>query len=230
MLISFIAGIKILIKKEKINWVTVIALITTFILTFMHKRHMVFFVICATSMMYVDYMTLLKPFKDNKYLIYAKNAVIICFISFMTFVSVRQLPSNGNLPPLYYPVGSIEFIKINQLSGNLWVPYGWGSYALWKLYPQNLVSVDGRYEIVYPKDVFNNVMNYFDYYSADILLISKKMATRQMLTSIEGWKPVYEDPISYVLVTSNKVRNNYILPNPRKIMRWREDLSKPVDL
>lgn len=44
------------------------------------------------------------------------------------------------LPPktteLYCPVGAVDYIEHNGLSGNLLVSLSWGEYAFWRLYPE----------------------------------------------------------------------------------------------
>ena len=37
-------------------------------------------------------------------------------------------------------------VPLNKLKGNLASTFNWGSLLLWELYPQNLISIDGRYE------------------------------------------------------------------------------------
>jgi hypothetical protein len=48
------------------------------------------------------------------------------------------------------PVAALAWLAKSQQRGNLLVDFNRGSYALWKLYPNVLISVDGRYEEVYP--------------------------------------------------------------------------------
>ena len=42
-----------------------------------------------------------------------------------------------------------EFLRINNIKGNIIVPFEMGSYISYKLYPQNLIFMDGRYDGVY---------------------------------------------------------------------------------
>ena len=50
-----------------------------------------------------------------------------------------------------YPVKEVEWIASNFSSGRLLIDFNNGSYALWKLYPRFKISMDGRYEEVYPE-------------------------------------------------------------------------------
>lgn len=63
----------------------------------------------------------------------------------------------------FYPIDAIQYLKENQLSGNLLVYFNWGEYALWNLYPYFRVAIDGRYETVYPHAV---CQEYFDFIQA----------------------------------------------------------------
>ena len=67
-----------------------------------------------------------------------------------------KLPSQPN-PDIkfmvYYPLEAIDYIKEHALSGNLLTEFHWGEYLLWNLYPRCRVSLDGRYETVYPDQV-----------------------------------------------------------------------------
>ena len=50
-----------------------------------------------------------------------------------------------------YPVAALEWLWNHRPEGKLLVGFNQGSYALWRLYPRFLVSLDGRYEEVYPQ-------------------------------------------------------------------------------
>jgi hypothetical protein len=61
-----------------------------------------------------------------------------------------------------YPVDALSWLQTNRRSGAILVDFNAGSYALWKLYPRFLVSLDGRYEEVYPHTTVNLVARAFD--------------------------------------------------------------------
>lgn len=50
-----------------------------------------------------------------------------------------------------YPTRAIEHLAASCESGRLLVDFNNGSFALWRLYPRFLISLDGRYEEVYPE-------------------------------------------------------------------------------
>jgi hypothetical protein len=50
-----------------------------------------------------------------------------------------------------FPVGALTALRQNNTSGRLLVDFNAGAFALWTLYPRMQVSMDGRYETVYPE-------------------------------------------------------------------------------
>src|SRR5262249_2003308 len=59
-----------------------------------------------------------------------------------------------------YPVGAVEFLRLNELHGNLATPFNWGEYVLWKVGPSVKVSLDGRYEAVYSEAVAEDTFRF----------------------------------------------------------------------
>lgn len=57
-----------------------------------------------------------------------------------------------------YPVTALKWLKENKKEGRLLVDFTLGSYALWELYPNFLVSIDGRYEEVYEEKTVQTAM------------------------------------------------------------------------
>jgi hypothetical protein len=66
-----------------------------------------------------------------------------------------------------YPVEAIEWLRENRESGDVLVGFAEGSYALWRLYPNFQISVDGRYEEVYPQETVDLVAAALDPGSPD---------------------------------------------------------------
>ena len=76
-------------------------------------------------------------------------------------------PSGVRLSYNTYPVGALEWLRENRDGGNVLVAFEEGSYALWRLHPRFLVSIDGRYEEVYPQKTFDLVAAAIDPAAAD---------------------------------------------------------------
>jgi hypothetical protein len=52
------------------------------------------------------------------------------------------------------PVREADILSESHLLGNVAVPFAWGSYTSWRLYPKIKISHDGRYEAAYPESTF----------------------------------------------------------------------------
>lgn len=115
------------------------------------------------------------------------------------------------------PVRAVEFISQNRLSGNLLVPFNFGSYATWRLYPACRVSMDGRYETVYLDSTYEAVKDFFrsgpgwaDFLVAqppDIILVSPRSAAVEAnLGSRPEWHLAFEDEVSRVYVRAETSR------------------------
>ena len=119
-------------------------------------------------------------------------------------LEVPSEPSLVSKTEPYYPVGAIAYIEQRQLSGKLLVNFDWGEYCLWRLYPQCLVAIDGRYETVYPeslhKEYFDFLMgrkgwrNFLAHYPPDLILIAIHSRIYGFLSDDPEWRQVYADP------------------------------------
>jgi len=58
-----------------------------------------------------------------------------------------------------YPVDAITWLQKHGNGGKLLIDFNNGSFAIWHLYPRYRISLDGRYEEVYPQTTVNMVTN-----------------------------------------------------------------------
>jgi hypothetical protein len=116
--------------------------------------------------------------------------------------------------PGTYPVSAVEFLKINRLEGNLLLPFDWGEYAIWKLYPGCRVSIDGRFRTVYPESV---IQDHFiashdssrwrvliEKYPADLLLVRQIPFFQSLINADTPWVYVYSDPTAIVFLRNSE--------------------------
>jgi hypothetical protein len=104
---------------------------------------------------------------------------------------------------IIYPVGAVEYLRLNGFKGNILVPYDWGAYIIWKLYPNVKVSLDSRYEVAYPKqvsdeqyDLYMGAQNWTELlkkYAPGIILTHEKLPLTKLIDSSVEWKIVYTD-------------------------------------
>ena len=110
---------------------------------------------------------------------------------------------NENFPnAFFYPVGAVEYLKEQSFNGNLMVPFDYGAYASWKLYPAVKVSIDSRYEVAYPARVEEEMHRFYggdgwrkilDTYPSDLVLVPKRLPLADLMPQTSGWHKVYSD-------------------------------------
>jgi hypothetical protein len=120
-------------------------------------------------------------------------------------------PSTRRMSYDEFPVGAVEWLRSQRVEGRLLVDFNTGSYALWRLYPNMKVSVDGRYEECYPEStVRDNALAFrpdleigraalerFD--PTHILLLLNPGVKNGETGFGAGWKVVYRDARAVVL-------------------------------
>ena len=139
LIMSFIQ----IFKTKKLNLTRTLAFVTTFTLGLLHVKLLSLVVIVAAALYYNEIMKLLNK-NSIKLLEKAVYPIIIISLLFIPFTK----PFVPRVSPEKFPLLEVEFIKINKIDGNLLTAFGLGSYTTYKLYPQNLIYMDGRYEEV----------------------------------------------------------------------------------
>src|SRR5205807_3434115 len=101
--------------------------------------------------------------------------------------------------PDHFPVDAVRFIERNRVSGNLLLPFDWGEYAIWHLYPDCRVSVDGRYTTAYPDDLLAQSRQFelggagweTALVYADLALLDRRQPIVERMFKLPGWLYVY---------------------------------------
>jgi hypothetical protein len=122
----------------------------------------------------------------------------------------RPIPKFGT--HVIYPVGAVDYLASTGFRGNLMVPFDWGAYVSWRLYPEVKVSIDSRYEVAYPpgsleeNSVFYRAQEGWQQIlairpAAAVLVPTALPVSREMPT-VPGWKQAYRDDHAEVYVRS----------------------------
>ena len=109
-----------------------------------------------------------------------------------------------------YPVKAIEWLWQNRVGGNLLIDFNRGSYGLWRLYPHFKISLDGRYEEVYPESTVSQVREALSEESPDFekaladlnpdyILLDAPVAGSYVKKAGSRWYYIYSDE-SFVLL------------------------------
>lgn len=109
----------------------------------------------------------------------------------------------------HYPVLAVEYLKAHDLGPDLALRLDWGGYAIWHLWPDYRVSVDGRNLTVYDAAEIDaqlrayhrgELAELFADTGVDAFLIENGGPALEGLRPDERWVQVYGDPLAAVLV------------------------------
>ncbi len=208
--IFFLFILIIKVKDYKNDITKYILLFVCAYLSFVYIKNIPFFVITSIIFLYSDICKRIYNIIDNNkerlkkennndlLLTYEKRLNFIhnilpyvCMVLFTGFNAFCIIQ-----PDLCYlreqPVSQAEFFKINNLNGKILAPMELGSYLAYKLFPNNLIYMDGRYEEVY----FNKEKELLDkFYNAQ-----------------EGWEEILKEPYKpdYIIIPIDALINDYI--------------------
>jgi hypothetical protein len=126
-----------------------------------------------------------------------------------TFLLHKEHPLTMEVPRSQYPLSAINFIRAHGLRGNLLVFFDWGEQCLWEL-PECAVSIDGRWETCYPRDLIPEHWKFYngeavdekilDIGKADLALLPANLAGAAALAHKPGWQAAYYDNLAVLLV------------------------------
>ena len=150
-LLFLIAIMVVAAGRKHGSWLALTMLVFTAAFAWRSRRHVPFFGLAAA--------VYLAPYLDgilSRKFSWAMPA-LIAHGALAMLVGGMFLPGLTLMPltrPEFYPVRAVDILAATKVTGNLAVPFRWGSYAAWRLYPQIRVDLDGRYEEVYPESTF----------------------------------------------------------------------------
>jgi hypothetical protein len=122
------------------------------------------------------------------------------------FVLAHPAPAIFTTGPVlgaHSPRGAAAFLRANGLTGRMYNPLWWGSYLTWELYPNVLVSMDGRNVTLFARqDVEENLTFYLVEgadpatplrQAPDFLLVPADAPVLPRLRVDAHWAVLYED-------------------------------------
>lgn len=207
------------IKKQKIDITKTIVLTVTLYLGLAHVKLLSLAVIAAASLCYNDMVSLFVKFKkvlrNIEKSIYAAIIILACFIPLFSPLAPR-----ADLEK--FPFYEIEFLKINNIKGNIVVPFALGSYASYKLYPDNLIYMDGRYEEVYNDEEFMTLKHYemvapnwkdiIEKYPTEILMPHRTSSVYEVLKNDPEWVHIFDGRKCGIFVKKGQEKFSYFEP------------------
>ena len=113
-----------------------------------------------------------------------------------------QVPGEGKAGAVVYPTGAVQYLANQQFKGNVMVPFEYGAYVTWKMYPAVRVSMDSRYEAVYPNWWVDEVLRLYSAqpgwrqtlaeYPTDVVVVRRTQSLSQAMKKTE-WRRIYLD-------------------------------------
>jgi hypothetical protein len=212
----------ILNKYRNRYWEIGIVLIAV-IFAFMHQRHTPIFAIVATPFLTENTSKFVQKMRINYNDFYSipSHAILILaltlLIGFQTVETTNKYIKaklNIIVDPRRYPVYAVHFLEENNIKGNVLVPFDWGEYVIWKLYPECRVSIDGRFRTVYTEEIIKDHftalhsqkswLNLIHKYPPDIVLSRRNSLSKKMINANPNWIYVFSDNISIVFIKNGE--------------------------
>jgi hypothetical protein len=152
-------------------------------------------------------------------------------------VWMRPAPTiaeDGQVLGSNHPCRAVAFMRANGLKGNVYNPLWWGSYITWALYPDVLVSMDGRNISLFPDAMVTENMRFYTdsseavdletplRYPTQFVLAPADMPALPRLLDDARWVAIYRDAdaVLFVRVTpairpyADPVRTGWPSPPP----------------
>ena len=216
-LYSIIKNIKTSTKIDKTKY---LVLFFIMLITLKAQRCHVFFTYSVLILCYCDFYNIFNkklPILADKIKEFVLFGIILAsaIIHFFEYKFIN-IVSNIN-----YPIYAVEFIKQNDLKGNVFTMFHTGSYVAYKLYPDNLVFMDGRYEEVYNTDLINQMGKFFlaqdngkllKNYHHDILILDKSYPIAKVMKTDKDWFLAYEDEKHSLFLPAKLKNKKFIQP------------------
>ncbi|MGA3103232.1 MAG: hypothetical protein ABSD53_02050 [Terriglobales bacterium] len=139
------------------------------------------------------------------------NAVILVLLASFTLVRWTTLARDQDVREAErFPRDAVAFLRATDQPSKLFVYYDWGGYAIWKLYPQYRVFIDGRADL-YGDDLMRQSMqtttelrtgwrDVLDHWGIDTVLIPPSCALAQALLLEPDWHTKVTDKAAILLV------------------------------
>ena len=237
LLTSIGYAVKEKLTYEKIDKTKLLVLLAMTYLSGTHIRHQSFFVIAVGTLYYDEFYSLfnsvikqigkflrLNNDEVTERIIKLKEITVYFLLFIMSFPPIIAKNKQIEISSTAYPMYAIEFVKINNLTGNLFINFDWGSYAAYKLYPLNRIVMDGRYEEVYNPDLLLQLKDFHmmknDWYKiirdykTDVMILETKYPVYQAILNHPDWTLVFDNNLFGVFVPTKTRKDSYLYPVP----------------
>lgn len=140
----------LLLRNKKMRSSHLMMLTGFFLMSLSAKRLIIYYAIVGSMIMARETDILIKDFSvrhlpEVRYKKWATVLVVACFASASFYFSGNIYKSGFRVAHrISAPVGAVDFIEDNKLSGNMFNDFGYGGYLTWRLYPGQKTFIDTR--------------------------------------------------------------------------------------
>lgn len=176
-----------LIKIKKIRPAEIILPVLFLFLSLTSIRHIPIFAIVSAPLLGV-YLS------DLPSRIYSKAVLAVAVA--LTVLAVYFKPKiKVEIDKEAYPVDAVEYLKKINFAGNIFCEFEWGEYILFHLYPQVKVSLDGRYDTVYPVDLIKSSFEFLNSSKGEISENTNAVLiySYRKIPGKSNWQKIYYD-------------------------------------
>ncbi len=226
--IVLLAIIGLFFSKVKRQIFETVVVLTAMFFSLRHMRHVPLFAILFSLYMpkYIDSFAKdwaigLENKFSRKFFIYI-FAIIPVFWLPLEFSAKKRRPLEIEIFENNYPVNAVEFMKSNNIHGNIFCWFDWAQMCIRELPDANKVFLDGRYETVYSDDIIKKYFNilfstnegYKKYLNqfpeTDIMLLSKRSPLSGVLSKDIEWLKIYSAGNALIFLKKNEKNKNII--------------------
>ncbi len=204
--------------KNKFDTTKFLALLITTALGTLHVKLLSLAVIIVSSLYYKEIM---KFISNSSIRLMEKTAYILCLIAILYIPFTHPNTPLTNMDK--FPIAECEFLKLNDIKGNILTEFGLGSYISYKLYPNNLIYMDGRYEECYYDREFDKLIaftaaedNWYQAitdYPTQILMPEKTTKIYEFLKNRAEWKMIFNGPCCGIFIPAGFAKQEYKRPS-----------------
>ncbi|MBQ8887368.1 MAG: hypothetical protein IJY61_06680 [Candidatus Gastranaerophilales bacterium] len=206
------------LKKLRTDYTKLFILVACAFLSFKYIKNTPFFIIVSFMFLYeciVDVFKKKLPINQEKII----TAILVILTLFFTGKTCREYLQYSFLSE--QPLRVVEFLSANELKGKIISPFDMGSYISYKLYPDILIYMDGRYEEVYPKELKDDLDNFYNVQgkwdkvletNPDYIIVPTDATLNDNLLNKNEYKLIYRNETNSLYSHISKLKDSYSLP------------------
>ena len=203
-------------SKRRISWTDFVLVSGTAFMSLLAGRNIAVFAVAATPVLtyHLDSILMergwaLKSVQRVSPRQGRLNAVLVTVIVLVALLKVLLVLEPKSVAAdmrAYLPVGAVEYLQAQPLTGHIFNSYNWGGYLMFAL-PDTPVFVDGRTDLYGDAFLTNYLQtaiggegwrDTFAQYDIQTVVVERDSGLARQLRGEAGWKEVYSDDMAAI--------------------------------